>query len=154
MTRLALAAALLLTSTWALAHEYTFKNLFIFHPYTRATPPGAQTAGVYFSVKNNGDTPDALLGADTSAAATASVHSMSMQGNMMKMRKLPQLDIPAHGEVKLAPAAYHLMLEGLKQPLKPKDSFMMTLHFKQAGDVQVKVVVQDMAGDDMGDMKM
>lgn len=159
MTRkLGIAALFALTTLAAQAHEYTVKNLFINHPWARATPPGAETGGVYFSIKNNGGTAETLLAADSPVAAKVDFHSMTTSNNMMKMRNEASLDIPAHGELKLAPGGYHIMLQGLKQPLKVKDSFPLTLHFKNTGDVVVKVVIQDMgsggASDDMGGMKM
>ena len=63
----------------------------------------------------------------------------------MKMRSLSSIDIPAVSEVSFAkgnPNGYHLMLLGLKQPLKDGDRFPVWLTFKQAGEVKVEVYVQ------------
>ena len=153
-----LGVALVLVSALAGAHDYAVKALTITNPWTRATPPGADTGGVYLVIKNKGDQAETLVSASSAVAGKVTFHSMSMSGNVMKMRAVDVLVIPAHGELQLAPSGFHLMLEGLKQPLKLKDEILVNLHFKDAGDVAVKAVVAPLGssgGDDaMGGMKM
>ena len=70
---------------------------------------------------------------------------MTMDGEVMKMRPLSRIDIPAGAEVSMVkgnPNGYHLMLLGLKQPLKDGNRFPVWLTFKQAGEVKVEVYVQ------------
>jgi copper(I)-binding protein len=86
---------------------------------------------------------------------------MSMQGNVMKMQELKDgLAIPAHGDVKLAPGGYHIMLTGLKHPLVKGETAKLTLTFEHAGAVAVDFPVVgigaasgDMKGMDMKGMK-
>jgi copper(I)-binding protein len=66
---------------------------------------------------------------------------MKMDNDMMRMRQLQALDLPAGQAVKLAPGGYHLMLMGLKQPLKDGDKVPLTLEFEDAQRVRSKVVV-------------
>ncbi|MFT3953667.1 MAG: copper chaperone PCu(A)C [Piscinibacter sp.] len=68
-----------------------------------------------------------LVGVQTPAAGVAEVHEMAMDGNVMKMRAVPALDLPAGKAVELKPGSYHLMLMELKQPLKAGDTLPLTL---------------------------
>ncbi|MBC9248687.1 copper resistance protein CopZ [Pseudomonas alcaligenes] len=141
--RLLVGAALLLLAAVGQAHEYQVGALHIEHPWARAMPPGVPNGAAYLVVHNGGATADRLLGADTSVAATAEIHEHMHQDGLMKMRKVEGgVAIPAGGELALQPMGYHLMLFGLKQPLEDGKRFPLTLHFEQAGDVQVEVAVQ------------
>jgi copper(I)-binding protein len=111
--------------------------LKIDHPYARPTPPGARTAGVYFTIRNGGKEADRLVNAKTPAAQSAEIHSMTMQGNLMKMRQVPGVEIPAGGEVAFKSGGYHVMLVGVSHPLAVGDQVPLTLTFEKAGPVQV-----------------
>ena len=141
-TRLLLPLMAALAVFPAAAHEYDVGVLHIGHPYARTTPPGATSGAAYFSVESKGAA-DKLLRATTPRAGAAELHSMSMDGNIMRMRAVPNLAVPAGGMVKLEPSGYHLMLTGLKQPLKAGDRFPLTLYFEKAGPVTVDILVQD-----------
>ncbi|GHD68906.1 copper chaperone PCu(A)C [Jeongeupia chitinilytica] len=134
-------AALSLTAN---AHEYKAGDLFIHHPWTRATPPGAQNAGVFLLVKNNGDTADQLIGVETDAADKAELHQMKLDNGVMKMNAVTAVDIPAKAETELKPGGYHVMLFKLAVPLKEGDKFPLTLKFKRAGNVKVDIKVEAM----------
>lgn len=139
--RALLATALLLGSATALAHDYHAGELDIAHPWSRALPPVATMGVAYFKVTNKGDTEDVLLSADSPVAEKVEIHTHVKDGDMMKMRKLEELVIPAHGEQTLAPGGHHLMLMGLRQVPAEGDRFPLTLHFKQAGSIEVEVAV-------------
>jgi len=121
----------------AAAHDYQLGVLQIGHPWTRPTLPGQTTGGGYLSVDNRGDAPDRLLGASTPAAAAVEVHEMHMEGDVMRMREIKVLDLPAGKRVTLAPGGLHLMLTGLKAPLKVGDRVPLRLRFERAGDIDV-----------------
>ncbi|MGN6390164.1 MAG: copper chaperone PCu(A)C [Burkholderiaceae bacterium] len=141
---LALAAALAAGAP-AQAHEYDAGSLHIVHPHARATVPAQPTGAAYLKIENRGSAPDRLLSASTPAAQSVEIHSMRMDGNVMRMREVPSLDLPPQSSVVLEPGTdYHLMLQGLKAPLKAGDKFPMTLQFEKAGKVDVSVVVGDM----------
>jgi periplasmic copper chaperone A len=133
-----------------LAHEYQLKSLSIDHPFTRATPPGARSGGAFFVVQNAGTTPDKLVGATSTAAGSAEIHQMTMDGGVMKMRPASALEIPPGGKLELKPGGYHVMLLDLKQPLKAGDKFPLTLTFQNAGSIVVSVDVEAMGS--MGGM--
>jgi len=143
-----LAVALSLCAGVTSAQSYTFDNLRIDHPYVRPTPPGARTGGAYFEIENRGAQADRLLRVSTPAAGSAEIHSMSMDGNMMRMRAVSALDIPPHVTTALKPNGYHVMLLDLKRTLAVGDTVPLTLTFEKAGVVEVpaRVEAQGAAG--------
>ncbi|MEO9162980.1 MAG: copper chaperone PCu(A)C [Casimicrobiaceae bacterium] len=128
--------------TSAIAHDYTLGELRIGHPYARPTPPGARTGGAYFTIRNVGKAGDRLLRVSSSAAQTVELHSMTMDGNLMKMRAVPALDIPAGSNVTLGTGGYHVMLTGLRQPLVAGNKLPLTLTFEKAGTIEVSAQVE------------
>jgi copper(I)-binding protein len=97
--------------------------------------------GGFMTLVNKGAA-DRLLSATTAAAASVQMHSMSMDGNVMKMRQVDAIELATGQTVELKPGSWHLMLMGLKAPLKAGDTFPMTLRFEKAGEVVVKVKVE------------
>jgi periplasmic copper chaperone A len=82
-----------------------------------------------------------LVAATSPAAGVAEVHEMKMEGDVMKMRALPALDLPAGKTVELKPGGYHVMLMDLKAPLMKDSSVPLTLTFKDAKGVESKLVL-------------
>jgi copper(I)-binding protein len=146
--RSAFGVALMVCGWWtvAMAHDFRQGDLRIDHPYATPTRPGLTTGAVYIrAIKNNGTEPDRLLSARTPVAATAELHRMEMDGDVMRMRAVPAIELPAKSEVRLrhgTPSGHHLMLLELKAPLKEGDRFPLTLTFQRAGEREVMVWVQ------------
>jgi len=139
-------ALFLLVSSWlapANAHEYKVGDLHIGHPYARSTPPGAKVGGAYLSINNKGKAADRLVRASSPRAGSVELHTMSMDGNVMRMRQVPAIEVAPGATVKLAPGGLHVMLQELKQPLKKGERFPLTLVFERAGEVKVDIVVED-----------
>ena len=130
----------------AQAHGFAVGELFVRHPYAAPSLAGSQNGAVYFKgIKNAGKKADQLVSAKTQVADKVEIHEMTMSGDVMKMRPLSSIEIPTGAEVSIAkgnPNGYHLMLLGLKKPLKDGDRFPVWLTFKQAGEVKVEVYVQ------------
>lgn len=140
--RLAGAIALAVVAASANAHDYTLSALRIGHPSARPTPPGARTGGAYFTIENTGSQDDRLVRVASPAAASVELHSMTMAGNVMKMRALKSLDIPAGRKVALGAGGYHVMLIDLKRPLAAGDQVPITLTFEKAGTIDVLAQVE------------
>jgi len=139
-----LFTAMLLTGAAADAHEIIAGDIHIKHPVARATVPGQPAGAAYLSIENRGKTTDKLLAAESPAAKSVQIHTMSMEGNVMKMREVGALPLPPGATVSMKPGdGYHIMLIGLKQPLKPGEEVPLTLTFEQAGKVNVPVRVED-----------
>jgi periplasmic copper chaperone A len=129
-----------------MAQSVTKNSLVIDYPHAMATAPGQPHGAVFFkSIRNTGATPDQLIGGRTTVSKTVEVHRMEMSNNLMKMREIPGIDLPASATVMLGRGSkegYHLMLMNLKKPLKEGDKFPMTLVFKNVGEVEVTVTVE------------
>jgi copper(I)-binding protein len=99
-------------------------------------------AAVYLDIENGGEVDDRLTGVETPIAERAELHAHVMEGDVMKMRRLEAVDIPAGGKVAFAPGERHVMLFGLARSLEEGERFQLTLTFDKAGPVEVEVVVQ------------
>lgn len=128
------------------AHGVKAGDLRIDHPYATPTRPGQTTGAVYFrAVKNLGPDNDRLLSARTAGATSVEPHRMETDSDVMRMRAVPAIELPAKTEVRLRHGTaqdHHLMLRGLKAPLREGDRFSMTLTFERAGEHEVVVWVQ------------
>ena len=132
-------------ATTAQAHDYKLGPLEIEHPWTRATPGGAQAGGGYMKLVNTAGTPDRLVTARSPAADKVEIHEMKMEGSIMRMRELEKgLELPARGTVELKPGGYHLMFMGLKAPFTAKSRVPVTLVFEKAGSIDVELDVEAM----------
>jgi len=121
-----LATALLSANAWA--------QVKIEQAWTRATVQGQKATGAFMKITAN--QPLQLVAVSSPVAGVAEIHEMKMEGNVMKMRALPALDLPAGQAVELKPGGHHLMLMDLKAPLAPNSSVSLTLTFKNAKGVQ------------------
>jgi hypothetical protein len=104
-----------------------------------------RTGIVYLTVTDSG-APDRLVGASSPVAAKATLHESIDDHGVMKMRSVQDLPVQPGKPLKLAPNGYHIMLEGLKQPLQVGQSFPVTLSFAHAGKVTATAMVQQGAG--------
>jgi copper(I)-binding protein len=138
-----LVLALALPAESASAHEpYRLGALQIVHAWARATPPTAPTGGGFLTVTNTGTTPDKLVSAKSPAAETVQIHEMKMDGNVMRMREISGgLEIAPGATVTLAPGGLHIMMMGLKAPLKQGEKVPVTLVFDKAGSIDVELDV-------------
>ena len=94
-------------------------------------------------LENTGTASDRLLRASTPAAARVELHTMSMDGGVMRMREVEAIPLAAGETVKMRPGqGFHLMLMQLKAPLKVGDAFPLVLEFERGGRVEVRVDVQ------------
>ena len=134
--RLAFAASLVFANP-ALAQS---GQLEISNAWARATPGNAENGAAYLTIES--PTADRLVSAVSPAAKKAELHTMSMQGMVMKMRPLAGLDIPAGQPVALKPGGEHIMLLGLSHPLREGQSFPLTLNFQKAGSRTVTVNIE------------
>src|SRR5882762_819400 len=87
--------------------------------WVRGTVSGQTTAGAYMELTS--DRRASLLGAESPAAGSADIHEMRMEGNVMRMRAVPRLELPPGKTVELRPGGHHMMLVDLKRPLKKGD---------------------------------
>jgi copper(I)-binding protein len=143
LTACVVAIATILSISPGFAHEFQKGSITVEHPWSRATPGGAQVATGYLTIENDGAKPDRLVSATAEIAGHTGIHQMSMVDGVMKMRELTEgLPVPADGSVALEPNSYHLMFTDLKEPLKEGDEFSGTLTFEKAGTLDVTFEVE------------
>ena len=142
MRRLLLASALLCVSSlaWVLPAAADQNGIAVTDAWSRAAMAG-RTGVVYLTITDAG-APDRLTGVSSPVAATAALHETIDDHGVMKMRPVAGLPVQQGEPVKLGPGGYHIMLEGLKQPLEPGQTFPVTLTFANAGAVTVTATVQ------------
>ena len=108
--------------------------------WARATVAGQQASGAFMTLSApQGAT---LEGVSSPAAAAAELHEMAMQGNVMRMRPVATIALPAGQPVELKPGGLHVMLMGLKTPLVAGSTLPLTLRVRDAKGVQASVELQ------------
>lgn len=105
--------------------------------WARATVQGQKATGAFMKLtaKENAK----LVSASSPVAGVVEIHEMKMEENVMKMRAIPSLDLPAGKAVELKPGGYHVMLMDLKEPLKKETTVPITLVVKDDKGVESKV---------------
>lgn len=98
--------------------------------WVRATVPGQQGTGGFMRLKAKEAL--TLVGVRSPAAEVAELHEMKMEGDVMRMRAIKALPLPAGKTVELKSGGHHLMLQQLKAPLVKGSEVPVTLEFKDA----------------------
>ena len=126
------------------AHGDHASPIMIERPWARATPPGAQTAAAYLRIMNHGTADDVLVAASSPQAERVEFHETTVTDGIMRMRPATRgITVPLHGTVELKPdGGYHLMLGGLKAPLRAGTMLPVTLRFAKAGSIDVVFAVE------------
>lgn len=111
--------------------------------WARATVPGQKGTGAFMSLTAAQNL--RLVGVSSPVAGVAELHEMRMDGDVMRMRAIDALELPAGRKVELRPGGHHLMLMDLKQPLHKDTQVPLTLSLQnaqgQTSQVQVSVPV-------------
>ncbi|EIK52409.1 hypothetical protein YO5_06391 [Stutzerimonas stutzeri TS44] len=120
-------------------------TLAVSQAWSRAMPPSAPTGAVYFVLDNVGQQDDRLVAARTPRAEKAELHTHVHEGDMMRMRQVDSVAVPAGESVRFQPSGNHVMLFGLKQPLVAGERFELMLEFEHAGEITTDVDILDEA---------
>jgi copper(I)-binding protein len=131
-----LAAALLLGGMTLCAQA----QVTVEGAWARPTVAGQQAGGGYLSITSA--KADRLLGGSTPVAQRFELHTMSMKGDVMEMRQVDAIELPAGKKVELKPGGLHVMFMGLKEPLKAGSKLPVTLKLEKTGEVKVEFDVQ------------
>lgn len=137
-----LAVASALVSPAAAADGYDVGSIHISQPWSRATPKGAPSGAGYMTLINNGAVPDKVSCVADDASAQCQIHSMTMEGGVMRMRPVEGgLEIKPGETVSLKPGGNHMMFLSLKHPLEQGATVKATLKFEHAGSIDVEYPV-------------
>ena len=134
MKRIAFALASL--SLAAAAHA----QVTLTDPWVRATVPQQKATGLFMHIDATQDV--RLVSGQSPVAGVVEVHEMAMEGDVMKMRHIPALDIPAGKAVELKPGGYHIMLMDLPKPVSAGETIPLTLVFEDKQGQRSEVTVQ------------
>jgi len=107
--------------------------------WVRGTVAGQSGTGAF--MRFTASEPVTLVSVATPVAGTAEVHEMKMEGDVMRMRAVPKLDLPAGQTIELKPGGYHLMLTDLKQALQKDTVVPVTLVFRNARGLESRMDV-------------
>jgi copper(I)-binding protein len=125
-----------------LASPASAADIEVTAPFARATAGSAQAGAAFMTLKNMSARDDELVSASSPVANSAELHTHLMEGDIMRMREVPSIDVPAGGSVSMQPGGLHVMLMGLKQPLRQGEVFPLTLTFANAGPITVEIPVK------------
>mgnify|MGYP003339302892 CR=1 FL=1 len=133
---------LLLPAT-VMAHGFKLGTLEIGHPWTRATPGGADIAGGFLKITNNGPEDDRLVSVAVDGIARVEIHEMKTENGVMSMRQMKDgILIPAGTTVELKPGSYHIMIFGLSQPFVEGTMVKGKITFEKAGSADIEFKVE------------
>jgi copper(I)-binding protein len=135
--RIVIAALLALAASPAAAQT----QVAVEAPWARASVGNSRIAVAYMTLRNAAAAPDRLLAVSTTVGR-AELHTMTMDNNVMRMRAVDAVDIPAGGTALLQPSGLHIMLVDLREPLRAGAQVPLTLRFERAGTIEVSVPVQ------------
>lgn len=130
---------MLASSAWA--------QVSVSEPWVRATVAQQKVSGAFMQLQSARAT--RLVEVRSAVAGSVEIHQMEMAGQMMKMRVVPGVDLPAGKPVALGPGGYHVMLMDLKRQLKEGDVVPLTLVFEglhaKRETISLKVPVKPLA---------
>jgi len=140
--RCMLALGAILLANLAMADDSHIGTMQIDHAHARPTVPGQSSGAAYLSIENKGKFSDKLLTVSSPIAASAEVHNTTMDGNIMRMREVSELEVQPSARVVMTPGdGYHIMLVGLKKALVPGQKIPLSLRFEKAGKLEIEAVV-------------
>jgi len=117
-------------------------ELVVSHGYARATPPGVNSAAAYLTLGNSNKEKSVVLVSITSHhARRVMIHQNQLQGDMIHMRHVSQLEIEAGSQFRFEPGGHHLMLTELIQPLRAGDQLQLSLQFQQGGVLEISLPI-------------
>lgn len=119
-------------------------DITIKEPWARATV-GAGAGAAFLSIDNAGSAPDRLVGASSPVSRITELHTHVRDGEVMRMREVEAIEVPAKATTTLQPGGLHIMFMQLSEPLVAGGSFPLSLRFAEAGEVTVTVQVRDVA---------
>ena len=133
----------LFAALWVCAAFTVHAQVEVSDAWVRATGQGQKATGVFMNLTAQKAT--RLVGVKTDLTASAEVHEMKMEKDVMKMQAVKSLDLPAGQTVALKPGSYHVMLMDLKAPVAEDSQVVLTLLFEDAAGVKTQKEVKAVA---------
>lgn len=124
----------------ALACAPAWAEVTVTEAWVRGTVPGQKATGVYMKLKSTEDV--SLVNAASPAAGIVEIHEMVMRDNIMAMRSIDDVPLPAGKTVELKPGGHHVMLMDLVKPLAKGDKVPVTLTFVGKGNKRTRLEIK------------
>lgn len=142
---LAVTAALLASGCAEGARAEPSGGLAIEHPWARPTPPTADAAALYVTIRNESGVDDRLVSASSARCAAVELHLTAMEDGVMSMRPAEPADLSVApgATLSLEPGGLHVMCRGPASPLVAGELVDLRLRFAAAGTVELSVPVED-----------
>jgi hypothetical protein len=134
---------LLLTSSLSALAAVTDKVL-VSDGYVREVPLGQMVSATFMTLHNEDMDDHKIISASSPAAKTVELHTHTHENGMMKMRQVPNINIPAGGDALLKPGGLHIMLIGLTQELKKDVPVSVTIKFEDGSEKTLSLPVKGM----------
>ena len=133
-----------LTSQAALASQAD--DITVSAPFAREVPPGAPASASFMTLENSSDKAIKIVSADSGVSKVVELHTHTNDNGVMRMRKIPFIEIPASGKTELKPGGLHIMLIGPHEPLKKGQEIKVTLQFEDGSSKEVSMPVKSIMG--------
>lgn len=111
-------------------------------PWVRVTFGQNRATAGYMALVDQSGKGNALVALEVADGATAEIHETVMDGDIVKMRMVKSLPIPAGGKAELTPTGGHIMITGLKGPLKAGETLPMRLKFADGSEMMAYFAVR------------
>ena len=106
-------------------------------------PPSQKNTAGYMVIENHSNKNTALVSAKSDICNVVEMHKMETVNEMMRMRKVDQVEVPAQGKAEFKPGGYHLMIIGLQRALKEGEEITVTLKFADSSEKSVRMIVKN-----------
>lgn len=110
--------------------------------YVRAVPPNQPISAAFMVIENTDMNDHQLRAASSPAAQVVELHTHTQENGMMKMRQVPEINLPAGAQAILKPGGLHIMLINLTAPLSTDHKVPLTLQFEDGSQKQLELPVQ------------
>ncbi len=108
-----------------LAASAAHAQVQVTNAWIRGTVSQQTTTGAFMQIRSPADA--RLISASTPVAGVVELHEMRMDGNVMKMRAVTGIELPAGKAVELRPGGFHMMLLNLRSQMKAGERVPITL---------------------------
>lgn len=127
--------------------QFASAQLSIQGAYVRGLPPGQPVTAAFMQLINSGSKTVTIKEIRSDRAKKVEIHQSLQQGDRIRMQRVPNLSLAPGERIKLEPNGYHLMLMGLRTPLKEGDQVLLQVFYgdesSQSFELPVRSVLNE-----------
>jgi len=136
---------LLIALTFVLSFSAQANEIQIHNGYVRAVPPSTPVTAAFMEIHNPSSEARALISASSPAAKAVELHTHTQVEGVMQMRQVDKIDLAAKSTTHLQPGGLHIMLIGLKAPLKTDAKVLVSLKLDDGSLIELNLPVRKVA---------